>query len=145
MTSFYPWLWIVLIVVFGIAEAMTIQLVSIWFCVGGIAAFVTSLVTPTNIGLQFVVFVGVSAISLALSRVLFKDKMKPRNVATNADMVIGKEAIVLREITPEAGGRVKVDGQDWAARSASALPVGARCKVTGISGVTLTVDPIVFE
>lgn len=144
MTSFYPWLWIVLIVVFGIAEAMTIQLVSIWFCVGGIAAFVTSLVTP-NIGLQFVVFVGVSAIALALSRVLFKDKLKPRNVATNADMVIGKEAVVLREITPEIGGRVKVDGQDWAARSANALPVGARCKVLSLSGVTLTVEPIVFE
>lgn len=144
MTSFYPWLWIVLIVVFGMAEAMTIQLISIWFCVGGIAAFVTSLVTP-NIGLQFVVFVGVSAIALALSRVLFKDKLKPRNVATNADMVIGKEAIVLREITPEIGGRVKVDGQDWAARSASALPVGARCKVLSLSGVTLTVEPIVFE
>jgi len=144
MTSFYPWLWIVLIVVFGMAEAMTIQLISIWFCVGGIAAFVTSLVTP-NIGLQFVVFVGVSAIALALSRVLFKDKLKPRNVATNADMVIGKEAIVLREITPEIGGRVKVDGQDWAARSASLLPVGAHCKVLSLSGVTLTVEPIVFE
>ena len=144
MTSFYPWLWIVLIVVFGIAEAMTIQLISIWFCIGGIAAFVTSLVTP-NIGLQFVVFVGVSAIALALSRVLFKNKLKPRNVATNADMVIGKEAVVLREITPEIGGRVKVDGQDWAARSASALPVGAHCKVLSLSGVTLTVEPIVFE
>ena len=144
MTSFYPWFWIVLIVVFGMAEAMTIQLISIWFCVGGIAAFVTSLVTP-NIGLQFVVFVGVSAIALALSRVLFKNKLKPRNVATNADMVIGKEAVVLREITPEIGGRVKVDGQDWAARSAGVLPVGAHCKVLSLSGVTLTVEPIVFE
>ena len=141
MTSFYPWFWIVLIVVFGMAEAMTIQLISIWFCIGGIAAFVTSLITP-NIGLQFVVFVGVSAIALALSRVLFKNKLKPRNVATNADMVIGKEASVLCEITPETGGRVKVDGQDWAARSTSTLPVGARCKVLSLSGVTLTVEPI---
>lgn len=144
MQAYLPWLWLALTVLFGILEGMTVQLVSIWFCVGGIAALIVSLVTP-NFTLQFAAFVVVSALALAISRKVFRSKMRPKKVATNADMVLGKEGIVLKEITPEEPGRVKVDGQDWAARCGVALPAGARCRVEGLSGVTLTVLPIESE
>lgn len=144
MAAFYPWFWIVLIVVFAIAEGLTVQLVSIWFCVGSVAGLLTSFITR-NFGVQFVVFVVVSAIALLISWSLFRDRMRPRSVATNADMVIGKEGVVLCAISPDAGGRVKVDGQDWAAKCDAPLAAGERCKVISLSGVTLTVAPCVLE
>ena len=144
MAAFYPWFWMVLIVLFAVAEGLTVQLVSIWFCIGGVAGLLTSFLTQ-NFGVQFVVFVVVSAVSLIISWNLFRDRMRPKSVATNADMVIGREGVVLRAIAPDAGGRVKIDGQDWAAKSDVPLAAGERCKVVSLSGVTLTVTPCVVE
>ena len=140
MQEYLPWFWLALIVVFGLIEGFTVQLVSIWFCAGSIAALLTSFFTP-SFGVQFLVFALVSILALVFSRPLFARRMKPRRAATNADMVLGQEGVVLRAIAPGEVGRVKVDGQDWAARCTVALEVGARCKVEQINGVTLTVTP----
>ena len=106
---------------------------------GGIAALLVSLATQDFVT-QLVVFVLVSALALILSRPLAK-RMRPRRLATNADMVLGQEGVVLTAITPGEVGRVKVDGQDWAARCAVPLAEGERCEVEKINGVTLTVIP----
>ena len=139
MQESLSWIWLGVIVFFGFVEAFTFQLVSVWFCVGGIAALLVSLASE-NFALQLIVFVLVSAVALTLSRPLAR-RMKPRRLATNADMVLGQEGIVLTAITPGEVGRVKVDGQDWAARCAVPLAEGERCEVEKINGVTLTVIP----
>ena len=139
MQEYLSWIWLGVIVFFGLVEAFTVQLVSIWFCAGGVAALLVSFATPSA-AVQLVVFVLVSALALLLSRPLAR-RMRPRRPATNADMVLGQEGVVLRAIAPGEVGRVKVDGQDWAARCTVALEVGARCKVEQINGVTLTVTP----
>ena len=140
MQAYLPWIWLALIVLFGIFEGITVQLVSIWFCVGAFAALLVSFVSPSPV-VQLVVFVLVSALALIFSRPLFLRRMKPRRPATNADMVLGQEGVVLTPITEGQVGRVKVDGQDWAARCETPLEAGARCRVERITGVTLTVTP----
>ena len=64
-------IWLVLAVVMAVVEGMTVQLVSIWFCIGAVAACITSLFTD-SILIQGVVFVVVSAIALLVTRPLVK-------------------------------------------------------------------------
>ena len=119
-----------------------VQLVSIWFAIGGAAACVTSLITD-NVVIQAAVFVAVSAIALAVTRPLVK-KMKQRGAEpTNADRYIGKTAVVVTAIDNQnAEGMVKVDNQKWTARSESGehIPEGATVTVTAIEGVKLIVS-----
>lgn len=134
-------IWLALAVIMAIVEATTVQLVSIWFAIGGAAACVTSLITD-NVVIQAAVFVAVSAIALIVTRPLVK-KMKQRGAEpTNADRYIGKTAVVVTAIDNQnAEGMVKVDNQKWTARSESGeiIPEGATVTVTAIEGVKLIV------
>lgn len=135
--------WLIFAVVMGILEACTVQLVSIWFAVGGVAACITSLFTDSII-IQVVVFVAVSAIALAATRPLVKKMKNRRSEPTNADRYIGKQAIVIQAIdNDKAQGMVKVDNEKWTARSADGqtLSEGASVTVTAIEGVKLIVTP----
>lgn len=134
--------WLIFAIVMGVLEACTVQLVSIWFAIGGAAACVTSLFTD-SIVIQAIVFVAVSAIALAVTRPLVK-KMKSRGTEpTNADRYIGKTAIVLQTIdNDQAKGMVKVDNEKWTARSKDGQPIpeGESVTVTAIEGVKLIVE-----
>jgi membrane protein implicated in regulation of membrane protease activity len=64
---------------------------------------------------------------------------------TNADALVGREAVVLSEVTRD-GGRVRLNGAEWSARAKDprqALPVGTRVSVIAIDGATAVVwqDP----
>ncbi len=133
--------WLVLAVVMAVLEAATVQLVSIWFCIGGVAACLTSLITD-SIVIQAAVFIVVSGVALIATRPLVK-KMKNRgSEPTNADRYVGKTAVVIQAINNErAEGMVRVDNQKWTARSAGGEPIpeGEKVTVTAIEGVKLIV------
>jgi len=109
--------WAVAFGVFLIAEIATLTaLVSVWFAVGALAALIAALC-----GLSFVwqmgIFVFVSAIVLIITRPLVR-KVQGRKYATNYELDIGKQAVVIEPINNQIGkGRVKLDGTDWSARS----------------------------
>ncbi|WP_316608269.1 NfeD family protein [uncultured Ruminococcus sp.] len=136
--------WLVLAIVMAVLEAATVQLVSIWFCVGAIGACISSLMTD-SIVIQAAVFIVVSGLALIATRPLVK-KMKNRaSQPTNADRYVGKSAIVIQSIDNEkAEGMVKVDNQKWTARSATGMPIpeGERVIVTAIEGVKLIVEAV---
>jgi membrane protein implicated in regulation of membrane protease activity len=66
-------------------------------------------------------------------------------VTTGKEGLIGQVATVTETLAP--AGRVKVWGEDWAARQdAPALypvEVGRQVRILGVSGLTLIVEPIV--
>ena len=133
--------WIVAIVVFGILEALTSALVSIWFVFGGVAAFFATFFTD-SILIQLTVFTAVSVVALIFTRPILKQRLSAKPVATNADRVIGQIGRVSQEIGPEPGGRVEVDGLSWSARCSVVLEAGCPCRVDAIEGATLVVSPI---
>lgn len=139
-----PWFWLVAAALFAVLEAVTTQLVSIWFCAGAAAALLTAYLTP-SFQLQLAVFLVVSAIALVVSKALGLGSARMKNTPTNADMVLGQEGTALTEITPLAPGRVRVNGQDWAAQCAQPLAAGQQCRVLSLSGVTLTVAPVLEQ
>ncbi len=109
--------WLSAILIFSIVEGITVQLVSIWFVIGSVAAFVSSLFNAP-IYLQVIIFIAVSVVALVITRPLVKKKLEVKIEPTNADRCIGKTATVVEDIDNINGkGQVKVDGKIWSARS----------------------------
>lgn len=136
------WIWIAVIAVAVIVEAISAQLLSIWFALGGLAALLTSFLTD-SIAVQTTVFCIVSVVSLAVIFPLAKKSLKKEHIKTNADRYIGKTAVVTEDISNiNAKGQVKVDNQIWSARSddGSAVSAGTPVKVLRIEGVKLIVS-----
>ena len=97
----------------------------------------------SSIFIQLVVFLVVSALSLAITRPLVKRLRKHRStVSTNADRLIGQQGIVTKEIKdPFSVGQVKVLGETWSAQSEiTPVKVGAKVEVLEIVGVRLIVE-----
>ena len=95
--------WIILFLVLLFIELATVNLVSIWFSVGALAAFVTSFFTDSAL-IQLLVFVVVSIVALFITAPLVeKLRKKEKVVPTNLDRVIGKRAEVVKEIKEERG------------------------------------------
>ena len=66
--------WICAAVLFGIFEALTVQLVSVWFVIGAVAALVSSL-AGAELYVQIIVFIAVSVLMLLITRPLVKKKL----------------------------------------------------------------------
>lgn len=134
--------WVGAIVVFGILEGVTAQLVSIWFVAGSLAALI-SVPLGAPQWLQFVIFFAVSLIVLIALRPLVKKRLTPKIEKTNADKCIGQDAIVTEEINNIVPtGQVKADGNVWTARSSdgSIIPKDSIVTVEKIEGVKLIVS-----
>lgn len=133
--------WAAAIILFGIAEAVTAQLVSIWFVAGSVAALIAGLCNAPLI-VQAVVFLAVTIFALVITRPLVKKYIRPKKEHTNADKVIGQVGIVAEDIDNiKATGQVKVDGKIWTARSIdnSVIPTGSEIIIDRIEGVKLMV------
>ena len=136
--------WIAAVIAFSVLEGLTVALVSVWFIGGSIAGLVAA-ACGASVGLQLGIFVAVSAILLALLRPLAKKYISPRREHTNADRLVGREALVTEPIDNlRSSGAVRVDGVEWTARSQSgaAIDAGTRVKILRIEGVKVFVQPV---
>ena len=134
-------IWIAAIIVFGIAEAATAGLVSIWFVAGAAAALIA-----TELGaalwLQFAVFLVVSILALIATRPLVRRMLDKTIVPTNADRVLHRSAKVTETVDNEnAAGAVYIDGKTWSARSEDGTIIerGKMAEVIRMEGVKLFV------
>ena len=113
--------WLALMVLLLIVEALTAPLVCIWFALGALAALISALFGAA-IWLQVVWFLLVSLLTLWLTRPIAVKYLNSRRVATNADRVVGAEGVVTEDIDNIAGtGAVKLDGKEWEAHSRAGL------------------------
>lgn len=136
------WVWLGAVAVFGVLEAVTVRLISVWFVCGAVAAMIAA-VYGAPPAVQFILFVAVSAVTLAATRPLVKRLSHGHAARTNADRVIGREARVTETVDNDApSGAVYVDGKTWTARSTdgTVISAGAMVNVKEISGVKLMVE-----
>ena len=140
----YSWLiWIGLMVLFGIVEASTVNMVSIWFVGGSLVGLVVDLLGG-NVWLQIGAFLVVSGGLLACLRPFVKKYVTPKKTATNADMVLGRNAYLTEPVDNLRGtGALKLDGKEWTVRSASGevLEKGTLVTIVSMQGVKLYVEP----
>ncbi len=131
--------WLGLTVLFIVIEAVTVNLVSIWFAVGSIAGCIAAC-AGAGVLTQTAVFAVVSAASLIVFKRFFSDRLKKNHQPTNADILIGKDAFVTEKIDPVlCTGTVEIQGRLWSAKSDSAIERGAIVEVLKIEGVKLVV------
>lgn len=140
----YGWLlWLALLIVFGIAEAATVSMVSLWFMGGSLAALIVQLL-GASVGIQVAAFIVVSVALLACLRPFVRKYIDPKRAATNIDAVIGKQAIVTEAVDNLKGtGTLKLEGKEWSARSVTGeiLQPGSVVVIVKIEGVKLYVEP----
>ena len=93
--------------------------------------------------LQLLTFAIVIVVSFVVLRPWFVARAgRGGGVPSRTAQLIGKDAVVTHEIDPTTGGgRVNVGGEDWAARSDTAVTIGTRVRVTGADGIVLEVSP----
>ena len=112
------WIWIAAIVVFVVVEAITVQLVTVWFAVGAVGGLIACLCNA-QLWVQIVIFVAVSAVTLIATKPLVKRFTHAKKQPTNADRYIGKYAVVTEPIDNILNkGAAKIGGLEWTARSA---------------------------
>ena len=134
----FPIMWIVIAVIAAIIEGCTPQLVSIWFAIGALVAMLVAFIVDSFM-IQLLVFLTVSLILVATTRKVAMDKLKIGRIKTNIDELIGKEAVVIKDIEPYMAGEVKLDGKVWRAVSESkqVYKVDEVVVVLRIEGVTI--------
>ena len=142
--NYMMWLWLGAIVLFGVVEAGTAGLVSIWFVAGSAAALIGALL-GAGIGVQAALFIAVSAAALAVTRPLVRRYAAGKAVPTNLDRVLGDTGRVTETIdNARSAGAVYVDGKTWTARSddGAVIPQGTTVKILRMEGVKLFVRKI---
>ena len=136
--------WLVAMIALFVIEAATVNLVTIWFAVGALAALISSL-AGGPLWLQIAIFIIATVATLIPTRTLAKKYFnKSKHQPTNADMVIGQPCTVTEEINNLAGtGAAKCLGKEWSARSESGETIAKGETVTAIAieGVKLIVRP----
>ncbi len=142
MMDYMAYVWTLSLILCVLMEAATAGLVTIWFMPAGFICLLLA-VFEVPIPIQIVTYIGVSAITLVIANVFFRDKLRRvKRTPTNADRVVGMTAVVTVKIDNDLpSGEVTVAGQTWTARSESGelIDVGERVTVERIEGVKLIV------
>lgn len=134
-------IWLIIAVVSGVVEAVTLGITTIWFVFGALVAWGLYELNAPFI-LQLVAFIVVSATLLYFTKPLVKKYLKVGVQKTNADSLIGEIGIVIEDIdTLKAQGQVEIRGQVWSAKTKEEELIGKDTKVEilAIEGVKLVV------
>ncbi len=126
---------------FVIAEVCTVELVSIWFVIGSLAAFVLARIPKVPYYVSIITFFAVSLIMLFALRPLAK-KLSPHHRKFNSEGRIGKEYLLKKSISQDKLGEIKVNDVIYNAKSFDGHPIeeGKKIAVRSIEGNTLVVE-----
>ncbi len=143
MTLNTTMIWLVILVLLVVIELLTMGLTTVWFAGGALAATLASLL-GLPLAIQIILFLVVSGLLLFFTRPIAVKYFNKDRVRTNAESLVGRQAIVISEIDNLQGiGQVNVGGMEWSARTRDEnikLPVGAVVVVLAIDGVKLIVE-----
>ena len=137
-------IWLIIAGVCLIAEIITVGFLIFWL---GIAALLTMIVSffTSNLIIQTAVFVMSSAILIFATKPLVNKISKKETVPTNVFSIIGKSAIVIKDINCIDGtGQIKVNGEVWSAEGLNGIDIkeGSKVEIIEIKGVKAIVSPI---
>lgn len=134
--------WLLLFVALIAIEIATLGLTTIWFAAGALVATVAA-AFDAPLFIQITMFIFVSLVLLLFTRPIAVKYFNKDRIRTNAESLIGRQAIVISEIDNLQGiGQVTVNGQEWSARSvedSSKIALGSVVEVRDIKGVKLIV------
>lgn len=132
------------IVVFGLGLVMTELMIGIdagfdLVVIGSILILSGLLGTATNFTVTLITASALAVVYLIVGRKMIKSRLVITTKKTNIDKLIGKTGMVIRSVTPETPGLVRIDDEDWRATADTTLPAKTKIMVESIEGVTLKV------
>lgn len=150
MQGFWDWLgdnewsaWLGLAFIFGIAETTTLDLVFLMLAAGAASGAVASVFGLPFVA-QLLIAIGVSAALIAVVRPIARRHMRvPSGVRTGAAALVGQTGVVLERVDGD-GGRIKLAGEVWTARSydgRTVIEAGKPVDIAEIDGATALVFP----
>lgn len=136
-------IWLIVFVACIVIEIISMGLTTIWFAGGALVAAIGAAFS-VPLWVQIILFIIVSFVLLYFTRPIAVKYFNKDRVKTNAESLVGKQAIVISEIDNLQGiGQVTVEGKEWTARTTEdnvTLPVGSVVVIKAISGVKLMVE-----
>jgi membrane protein implicated in regulation of membrane protease activity len=143
------WMWLGVTLACIVVEMVTSGIFFILFAVGALLAFLYSLFAGILV-VQVIIFAVVTMLCLLFLRPLVRRWLKLGKYGTAQgrpdyiDQNIGREGIVVREITSAVKGQVKIGSEVWTACGVDTQSIanGERVRVIRIEGVTAVVEPL---
>jgi membrane protein implicated in regulation of membrane protease activity len=118
----------------GIQTGFDLVLLGSILVLGGLSGWISSslyvsLGVSTVLSLMYIVY----------GRTFVKNRIVILTHKTNIDKLIGKVGVVVRSITPDTAGMIRLDDEDWRATSEEVIYEKEKAEVQMIEGVTLKV------
>lgn len=135
--------WLVLAALLGVVEVMTTTLA---FGLLAVAALVAAIVGGVGLGLPFQLgaFALTAGAGLGVVRPLaMRHIRQPPLLRSGTAALVGRSAVVVEKVTA-LGGRVRIGGEVWSARSfdeSQVISAGSIVDVFAIEGATALVHP----
>ncbi len=142
--QFMIWIWLAITAITAVVEFLTVEMVSVWFTVGGLFAMVTY-AAGAPYWAQLIVFFVVSVVCLfAFRKLAMKWLVRHIKGETNCDALIGKNVKLVDPIDEDGIGSAKINDVIWTVLGKDNIraDAGSYVKVVEIQGnkliVTLT-------
>ena len=132
---------LIVVILLVVIEAMTVNLVTIWFIISGIITMFLSFFLNDLIS-QFAVFVLLGILLMLLTKPAIEEMKKNKEEKLNLERIIGMEGVVIKEIKKNVVGEVKVDGKVWSAIADKKITVDSDVIVEEIRGAKLLVSKV---
>ena len=138
------WIWlIVALVTLALEVATPAALISIWFSIGALFAYVAALL---NLGLlvEILVFIIMSVVSFLGVRPFVLKYLTHKPVGTNADRFIGVQTRIVDEVLSDKWGSITLEGIRWSVREVKhgVLEKGTLVEVVALEGAKLVVKQV---
>jgi membrane protein implicated in regulation of membrane protease activity len=134
--------WMIGAGVLAIGEMATLGFFLGPIAIAAVAAAVVALI-GVGLGVQIAVFILIAVASLAIIRPVARRHLRtPARLRTNTAALVGERAVVIDAVSAD-GGRVKLGGEVWTARTYDEDDVfepGSRVEVMKIEGATALVS-----
>ena len=145
MENFMWIIWLGIFVLAIVIEALTADLVTIWFAFGGVIALVISFIPGVNWWIELIVFMVISVATLLCLRPIATKLLKRNIVSSNVDEMIHKKGKMIKGCDELNHGEVKINGVIWTAISSDEhqdIKEGTLVEVLAVDGNKLVVKEI---
>lgn len=106
------WFWLIIFIIAFLLEVSSPELVSIWFAAGALGALLAAALNAP-IWAQFIIFFVIAIISLLTIGRWIKKKLMANQQKTNADSLVGKDIVIIKDADYLNLGEGRINGVVW--------------------------------
>ena len=130
--------WLILVIVLAIIELVTVNLLTIWFCISGLVALFLSFYID-NVAIVSTIFAVLGIFLLFTTRPILKEYLPTQKKVKKVEKLIGRIGIVTKDIRPDMEGEVKVSNRKYIAISDKKISKNTEIEVINTDGLKLVV------